>query len=202
VAEDPTHGALTGRIVEVEAYIGEEDRASHARFGRTARNAVMYGEPGLAYLYLVYGMHTCLNVVTEPSGRPTAVLIRAVEILTGTEAARANRTAREADLKRYRDDAAARARIAARIAAAPAERLASGPGLVGAAFGLDPSMTGLDLCDPGSPLRIELDPGAGPLSVRVTPRVGIAYAGEPWTSRPWRLLVAGNRSVSGPARGA
>jgi DNA-3-methyladenine glycosylase len=202
VVDHPEHGRIEGRIVEVEAYDGESDRASHARFGRTDRNAVMYGEPGLAYLYLVYGMHTCLNVVTEPSGRPTAVLIRAVEILTGTEAARANRTAREADLKRYRDDAAARARIAARIAAAPAERLASGPGLVGAAFGLDPSMTGLDLCDPGSPLRIELDPGAGPLSVRVTPRVGIAYAGEPWTSRPWRLLVAGNRSVSGPARGA
>jgi len=202
IAEDPRHGPVTGRIVEVEAYIGEEDRASHARFGRTTRNAVMYGEPGLAYLYLVYGMHTCLNVVTEPSGRPTAVLIRAIEILTGVELARANRIAREAALKRFRGDAAALARVGARIAATPTERLASGPGLVGAAFGLDPTMTGLDLCDPDSPLRIELDPGAGPVTVRVTPRVGIAYAGEPWTSRPWRLLVAGNRSVSAPTGSA
>ena len=73
-------GRVAGRIVEVEAYVGEDDRASHARFGATARNRIMYGEPGRAYLYLVYGMHTCLNVVTEPEGRPAAVLIRAVEL--------------------------------------------------------------------------------------------------------------------------
>jgi DNA-3-methyladenine glycosylase len=158
----------------------------------------MYGEPGLAYLYLVYGMHTCLNVVTEPSGHPTAVLIRAVEVVDGEAAVRALRLEREARLKRFRHDPDARARIAARIAATPLERLASGPGLVGAAFGLDPALTGLDLCDPRSPLRLETDLAASGLEVRATPRVGIAYAGEPWTSRPWRLVVVGNPSVSGP----
>ncbi|HTK44549.1 MAG TPA: DNA-3-methyladenine glycosylase, partial [Patescibacteria group bacterium] len=74
LVRDDATGRRAGRIVEVEAYIGEDDRASHARFGRTARNAVMYGPPGIAYVYLVYGMYDCLNVVTEPEGRPAAVL--------------------------------------------------------------------------------------------------------------------------------
>src|SRR4029077_5906538 len=80
-----------GRIVEVEAYIGEEDRASHPRFGRTARNAVTDGPPGVAYVYLVYGMYDCLNIVTEPIGRPAAILVRAVEPIDGDAAMRAAR---------------------------------------------------------------------------------------------------------------
>jgi DNA-3-methyladenine glycosylase len=182
--------------VEVEAYVGEDDCASHARFGPTARNAVMYGEPGRAYLYLVYGMHTCLNVVTEPPGRPAALLIRAVALEAGVETARRLRTARETSLRRFRDDPAAQAAIAARIAAVPAARLAAGPGLVGAAYGLDPAMTGLDLLDPGGRLRLEageLLPGE---AVLTTARIGVDYAGEPWVSLPWRLLVAGHPSVS------
>ena len=83
-----------GRIVEVEAYIGEEDRASHARFGPTDRNRVMYGPAGTAYVYLVYGMHHCLNVVTEPAGRPAALLVRAVEPIDGIDAMRAARERR------------------------------------------------------------------------------------------------------------
>ena len=124
----PTSPALArrvGRIVEVEAYIGEEDRASHARFGPTDRNRVMYGPAGIAYVYLVYGMHHCLNVVTEPAGRPAALLVRAVEPLDGIDAMRAAR------------DALATGRGGGRNAAPDAPRrrvadarLAAGPGLV------------------------------------------------------------------------
>lgn len=191
-------GRIEGRIVEVEAYIGEADRASHARFGQTPRNRTMYGEPGHAYLYLVYGMYTCLNVVTEPSGQPAAVLIRAVELTEGVDAARSLRLAQESSVKRARLDPLLRDRIAARIAAVPSERLASGPGLVSAAFGLAVSRTGLDLCDPASAVRLEPARPEDPVPVIVaTPRVGIGYAGEPWVSMPWRFAIAGHPSVSG-----
>ena len=158
----------------------------------------MYGEPGRAYLYLVYGMHTCLNVVTEPPGRPAAVLVRAVELTAGSEAARALRLRRDSSVKRATTDPARRAAIAARIGATPSPRLASGPGLVGAAFGLDPALTGLDLCDPASRLRLEPGELAPGERVQATARIGIGYAGEPWVSRPWRFAIAGHPSVSGP----
>jgi DNA-3-methyladenine glycosylase len=156
----------------------------------------MYGEPGHAYLYLVYGMHTCLNVVTEPAGRPAAVLIRAVELTDGVDAARALRVRRESAVKRARLEPARRAASAARIEATPTGRLAAGPGLVGASFGLDPAMTGLDLCDPASRLRLEAGELRPDEVVRASPRIGIGYAGEPWVSRPWRFSIAGHGSVS------
>jgi DNA-3-methyladenine glycosylase len=176
-----------GRIVEVEAYIGEDDLASHARFGRTTRNAVMYGPPGIAYVYLVYGMYDCLNVVTEPAGRPAAVLIRAVEPIEGIAAMRRARIARA----RRRGPPAE-----ARLEALPAARLAAGPGLVAAAFDIDRNATGTDLLDPRSELR--LAPGAAPARVLATPRLGIEYAAEPWRSRPWRLIDPSSPAVSGP----
>jgi DNA-3-methyladenine glycosylase len=196
---DGRDGRRVGRIVEVEAYIGTDDRASHARFGLTRRNAVMFGEPGRAYLYLVYGMHTCLNVVTEPAGRPAAVLIRAVELEEGVDLARADRIERTLvtthGTRRHGLD---RAALEARLAGTPAERLASGPGMVGAAFGLTGDLTGTDLCDPESPLRLEARRSDEPAPVvQVGPRIGIAYAGEPWVGRPWRLYDAASPSVSG-----
>lgn len=183
--------------MEVEAYIGQDDKASHARFGRTARNRVMFGPPGLAYVYLVYGMHACLNVVTEPTGSPAAVLIRAVEPLEGVGVMRASRIARASANRRFTsaDEAAA---DASRLARVPDVRLASGPGLVAAAFGLDPGWTGTDLCDPAGALRLEVGEPAPTAQVAATPRIGIGYAGEPWTSRRWRLLLTGHPSVSGP----
>ena len=154
----------------------------------------MWGRPGTAYVYLVYGMYDCLNVVTEPEGRPAALLVRAVEPLDGLAA-----------MRRARLDAVRRRRRAvpeteaARIEALPAHRLAQGPGLVAAAFGLDRSLTGLDLLDSASSVRLEPPSAEDPEPERVwTPRVGIDYAGEGWTDRPWRLVDASSRSISGP----
>lgn len=180
--EAPGGGRRAGRIAEVEAYIGVEDRASHARMGPTARNRVMFGPPGIAYVYLVYGMHHCLNVVTGPDGQPAAVLIRAVEPLEGLDAMRAARRA----VGRGRQD--------------PRDaRLASGPGRVAAAFGLDRAFSGADLCDPAAALHLALAAGDGPArAVLAGPRVGIAYAGEPWAGRPWRLALAGSPALSRP----
>jgi DNA-3-methyladenine glycosylase len=171
-----------GRIVEVEAYVGGDDRASHARMGPTARNRVMFGPAGVAYVYLVYGMHHCLNVVTGTASFPAALLVRAVEPLEGFDAMR-------------------RARETSRRRPVPDARLAAGPGLVGLAFGIDRSFTGVDLCARTSPLRLECAPDGEPSpDVVTTPRVGIGSAGEPWVSVPWRFLVTGSLSVSGRPR--
>jgi DNA-3-methyladenine glycosylase len=193
------------RIVELEAYLGEADRASHARFGRTTRNAVMYGPPGIAYVYLVYGMHDCLNIVSDAVGRPAALLVRAVEPLDGVDAmrsARAERTALRRRTARGAADANRDALIAAavdRLRAVPDARLASGPALVAAAFDLDRSLTGTDLFDPASPVRVEPRPAAEPVpTIIASPRVGIAYAGPEAMARPWRLSIAGHPSLSRP----
>ena len=191
-----------GRIVEVEAYIGQTDGASHARFGWTARNAVMFGPPGIAYVYLVYGMHECLNVVTEPDGRPAAVLIRAVEPVEGEAEIRAARLA-HATHRAHAD--AERDRIALRIAALPAARLGAGPGLVAAGFDISRSDTGVDLLAGDGLLRIEAAPTAGtdwaeqPARVVATTRIGVGYAPEPWRSKPWRFLDPESPAVSIPA---
>ena len=159
----------------------------------------MFGRPGLAYVYLVYGMHACLNVVTEPAGSPAALLVRAVEPLVGIDEMRRDRLARLASNRRATSPDQAVA-DAGRIRRIPSVRLASGPGLVAAAFGLDTSWTGTDLCGAESALRLELPEHEDSTSPAIvaTARVGIGYAGEPWTSQPWRLSLAGNPSVSGP----
>jgi DNA-3-methyladenine glycosylase len=202
VRED-TSGRREARIVEVEAYAGPEDLASHARFASDARNRVMAGPPGIAYVYLVYGMYDCVNVVVEPAGRPSAILIRAVEPLLGVDRMRVDRLAVERRRRAAQTEAGV-ATAQARLKATPDHRLASGPGLVGAAFGVDTSWTGIDLCDADSPLRLERDPldpldTVPPDDLVVTARVGVAYAGEDWAGRPWRFAIAGHPSVSGPA---
>ena len=162
----------------------------------------MYGPPGIAYVYLVYGMHDCLNVVTAPAGRPAAVLIRAVEPVD-TASAGAMRSARLARWagRRRAPDAHNLARERARLAAIPDARIASGPGLVAAAFGLTTADTGLDLFDPEGTVRLE--PGTPPARVIATPRIGIDYASEPWRSKPWRFVDPDSAAVSGSrARGS
>jgi DNA-3-methyladenine glycosylase len=201
VRDGPGSERRIGRIVEVEAYIGVDDRACHARFGPTKRNRVMFGPPGRAYVYRVYGMYDCLNIVTEPDGVPAAILVRAIEPLLGLPAMRRSRAAVAAARHRWSADRAAGE--AARVERLPAERLAAGPGLVGAVLGLDPSWSGVDLCDPASPLRLHGrlagDEGS---PIVAGPRVGVAYAGEPWRSLPWRLAVAGHPAVSTPLPGS
>ena len=199
LVRDDATGRRTGRIVEVEAYAGPEDGASHARFGRTPRNAVMYGPAGVAYVYLVYGMYDCLIVVAGPTGDAGAVLIRAVEPLEGIDRMRASRWA--IGSSRRRSLAGERLEAArARHDRLAADRLASGPGAVGAAFGLDRGWTGTDLLAADAALR--LDPPAQPIDDRAVvdgPRVGVDYAGPDWAARPWRLALAGHPSVSRPA---
>jgi DNA-3-methyladenine glycosylase len=159
----------------------------------------MFGPAGHAYVYLVYGMYDCLNVVTEPAGTAGAVLIRAVEPLDGIESMRLDRIVRSTTRRRglTADRAAA---AAARIEGLPAHRLAAGPGLVAAAFGLDTGWTGVDLCEASSPLRLEAAPlGESPPDIVASERIGVAYAGEPWATEPWRFSERGHPSVSGRA---
>ena len=202
LVRDDGAGRRVGRIVELEAYIGETDQASHSRFGRTARNEVMYGPPGRAYVYLVYGMHDCLNIVTEPTGTPAALLVRAVEPIEGASLMREARTRRTSTRRRATPPAHASDRVV-RPSAIVTDRLAAGPGLVCAAFDLDRSLTGADLFDPAATVRIEPPaPDEPEPGIVVGPRVGIGYAGAPWATVPWRFSIAGNRSVSRPAPSA
>ena len=175
-----------GRIVELEAYGGPDDRASHARAGLTVRTAPMFGPPGRAYVYLVYGMYHCLNIVTGPDGDAAAVLVRALEPVAGIELMRAAR--------------AAGIRPGRALSGVADARLAAGPGLLCQAMGVGRWANGLDLCNPTAGLRLEraelTDRSTNPVWSR---RIGIDHAGEPWTSVAWRLADAGSPSLSAPA---
>ncbi len=167
LVHDVPEGQMAGRIVEVEAYRGASDPASHAFRGPTPRNRVMFGEPGHAYVYFTYGMHHCLNVVCEPAGHAAAVLIRAFEPLVGVEPMRARRGVEES------------------------ERLGRGPGCVAQALGLDRSHDGLDLS--AGPLFIaEAPPERSSHRIVAGPRIGIRVGLE----RDWRFWLAGHPCVS------
>jgi DNA-3-methyladenine glycosylase len=158
----------------------------------------MFGPPGVAYVYLVYGVHDCLNVVTEPAGRPAALLIRAVEPLEGPAAMRAARLAHASRRRRVSGHPEVVADVERRLVGEPDERLAGGPGLVAAAFSIDRRDSGAELLDPTAPLHLELP--AAPLPedrIGRSPRIGVGYAAEPWRSQPWRLFDLASPSVSG-----
>ncbi len=166
---------LAGRIVEVEAYLGEDDPAAHSAAGRTARNAVLFGPPGYAYIYFIYGNHYCLNVSCLPDGVAGGILFRALEPLEGIKEM-------------------ARARGVSADNPSDLRKLTSGPGRMAEAFGITRERdNGKDLTDATSDLFIA-DDGYPPGQILVTPRVGISKAAD----RPLRYLVAGNSFVSGP----
>jgi DNA-3-methyladenine glycosylase len=178
--ELPGGGPVAAMIVETEAYLGPADRASHTRAGRTARTAPMFGPPGHAYVYRLYGMHWAFNVVAHaPDAEAGAVLVRAAHPLEGIEVQR---------LRRGR-------------AADPTERLAAGPGRLCQALGIGGTDTGRDLTT-GAPLWIGVAPPAsrlGPDDRIVTgPRVNVAYAGEPWVAAPYRFGLATSPALSVP----
>jgi DNA-3-methyladenine glycosylase len=153
-------GLMVGRIVETEAYRGPEDRASHSFGGRrTARTEVMFGPPGYAYVFFVYGMHYQFNIVTTGDGHPHAVLVRALEPISGIECMAKRRklpqTSRE---------------------------LTNGPGKLCQAFAIDERAYGLDLCDS----RLFLADGP-PTKTQRSARIGVRYAAE-WAQKPWRFF--------------
>jgi DNA-3-methyladenine glycosylase len=166
----------------------------------------MFGPAGRAYVYLVYGMYDCLNVVTGPDGRAAAVLLRAVEPLAGLDAmadAIAEASARRRGRRDRKSEPAALGAVMGAASGsnrrhAPVERLAAGPGRLCLAFGVDRTFTGMDLCSASSPLRLER-PGPGGLpdpDPGWTARVGVGYAGAPWATIAWRLVDRRSRSLS------
>jgi DNA-3-methyladenine glycosylase len=161
---------LAGRIVETEAYFGVDDPAAHSAAGRTARNSVLFGPPGHAYVYFIYGVHYCLNVSCEPAGRAGCVLIRALEPLAGQEMMLRNR-----GLK----------------AGASARSLTGGPGKLCSALSITRAENGCDMTARRAALRIA-DDGCEAGETVVTPRIGITKAAD----RPLRFLLHGSACVS------
>jgi len=159
--------SLEGRIVEAEAYRGSDDPASHAYRGKTSRNLVMFGKPGVAYVYFTYGMHYCLNVVTEEEGVPGAVLIRALEPLTGIE---------EMKKRRRTSDLGA---------------LTNGPARLTQAFAITRSLNGADMTLAGELFVSTAPPNPIDQIVSGT-RIGVRQGGE----KPWRFYIRGNPYVS------
>ncbi len=161
-------GTVTVELTEVEAYLGQDDPASHAFRGRTPRNLVMFGHAGYLYTYLSYGMHWCCNVVTGVDGHASAVLLRAGRVVGGTDLARTRRGERVKDVA-----------------------LARGPGCLGQALGLGREHNGADLLEPGT-LRLAPPTGHRTVEVRCGHRVGVTLAHDV----PWRFWVAGDPTVS------
>ena len=174
LVHETSEGIVAGRIVETEAYRGPRDRAAHSRGGhRSARNEVMYGPPGHAYVYFVYGMHHCANVVTQAEEVPEAVLIRALVPIAGIALMRQRRG----------------------LPTAPAWRLCRGPGSLCQALAIDRAANGADLTTGN--LRLVAGPAPPSATIVRTPRIGVDYAGDD-AARPWRFLVRGEPAVSGP----
>ena len=162
-------GIVAVELTEVEAYMGAADSASHAYRGQTARNAVMFGPPGYAYVYFTYGMHFCVNLVCQLEGSASAVLLRAGRIVAGEELARERRPSSRR-----------------------AQDLASGPARLCLALSIDRAQNGLDVCTEGSPLLVTSTTVSYENKICQGPRVGISSAAD----LPWRYWIDGDPTVS------
>jgi DNA-3-methyladenine glycosylase len=174
LAHDTPDGTVAAVITEVEAYTGPDDPASHAYRGQTPRNAVMFGPPGHAYVYFTYGMHFCVNLVCEPPGSVSAILLRAGRITRGAALAASRRWPG--------------------AGVGPERDLARGPARLCQALAIGRAQNGADACDPGSELRVSPPASpAGPAGeICAGPRIGISQAAD----RPWRFWLAGEPSVT------
>lgn len=169
VEADTPDGTVAVRLVEVEAYRGADDPASHSFRGRTPRNAVMFGPAGHLYVYFVYGMHFCANVTCLDDGEPGAVLLRAGEVVSDPVVARRRRPSARRDVD-----------------------LARGPARLASLLGLDRGHNGVDVTSATSPVRVVAGAPVAAGEVRRGPRVGVASARD----LPWRFWIQGSAAVS------
>jgi DNA-3-methyladenine glycosylase len=169
VEADTPEGTVVVRLVEVEAYRGADDPASHSFRGPTPRNAVMFGPPGHLYVYFVYGMHFCANITCLGDGDAGAVLLRAGEVTSDLAVAHARRPTARRDVD-----------------------LARGPARLASLLGLGREHNGVDVTDPASPVRVQAGPPVDPALVRTGRRVGVAAAHD----TPWRFWIDGSPAVS------
>lgn len=173
LVHESNQGSTAGRIVETEAYLGPEDKAAHSSGGRrTARNEVMFGEKGRAYVYFIYGLYYCFNVtVGDVVGKPEAVLIRALEPVAGQNIMEKRRN----------------------LTKAKVVNLTNGPSKLCMAMGISKLQNKLDVTTP--PLYIKDAPPISEEKIVETTRVGVDYSGE-WKNKPWRFYIEGNNYVS------
>ncbi len=173
IVHEQPEAVTAGRIVETEAYMGPEDQAAHSYGGRrTARNEVMYGEKGHAYVYFVYGMYFCINITAGNSpGKPEAVLLRALEPVAGEEVMAKRR----------------------RVVQGKGANLTNGPGRLCMAMGITKEHNKMDVTTP--PLFVKDATPIPQEEIVQTTRIGVAYAGK-WQKEPWRFYIRGNEYVS------
>ncbi len=172
---DAAEGTVAVVLTEVEAYAGTLDAASHAYRGQTRRNEVMFGAPGYAYVYFTYGMHFCVNLVCEPEGTASAVLLRAGRVIAGAEVAHARRAAKKVGAQRSGE-----------------RDLARGPARLCQALAIDAALNGADICGPASSLRVRRGEQVPRGVIRSGPRTGVRGAAEV----PWRFWICGEPTVS------
>ena len=170
------NGQITsGKIVETEAYRAPDDKGSHAyRNLRTSRTEVIFGKPGLAYVYLCYGIHHLLNIVTGPVGTAHAILIRAIEPCTGMTQMKDRRKILSSEIN-----------------------LTNGPGKLSSALGITTKLSGYDLLSFDETIQFKLSDPIDQNQIICSPRVGIAYAGK-WAHKPWRFRIKDNKWTSLP----